>query len=158
MHLSVLSPREVVSWRFDQAAAIDRMRNALALRIATSIGGQAGAVAAALITGKRGFISDETNDDLRAAGIYHVVSISGLHMVLAAGMMFFMVRLALTLIPGFALRFPVKQIAAASAMIAAIAYDIFAGSEVATERSLLMTLALFGAVLIGRPRSPCAIL
>ncbi len=149
--VSVLSPRETVSWRFDQAAAIDRMRNALALRIATSIGGQAGAVAAALITGKRGFISDETNEDLRAAGIYHVVSISGLHMVLAAGIVFFMVRLGLSLIPGVALRYPVKQIAAASAMIAAIAYDIFAGSEVATERSLLMTLALFGAVLIGRP-------
>ena len=149
--VSVLSPRETVSWRFDQAAAIDRMRNALALRIATSIGGQAGAVAAALITGKRGFISDETNEDLRAAGIYHVVSISGLHMVLAAGMVFFMVRLGLSLIPGVALRYPVKQIAAATAMIAAIAYDIFAGSEVATERSLLMTLALFGAVLIGRP-------
>ncbi|MCZ7153591.1 ComEC/Rec2 family competence protein, partial [Salmonella enterica] len=35
-----------------------------------------------------GLISNETNDILRAAGIYHVVSISGLHMVLAAGVVF----------------------------------------------------------------------
>ena len=60
-------------------------------------GGQAGAVAAALVTGKRGLIGPATNDALRAAGIYHVVSISGLHMVLAAGVVFWLVRAALAL-------------------------------------------------------------
>lgn len=60
-------------------------------------------------------------------------------------------RLFLVLIPGLALRCNIKSWAAASAMAGAVAYDIFAGSEVATERSLLMTLALFGAILAGRP-------
>lgn len=55
------------------AAAVDAARNALTRRITDAIGGQAGAVAAALVTGKRGLISAETNDVLRAAGIYHVV-------------------------------------------------------------------------------------
>ena len=54
-------------------------------RIAEAVGGPAGAVAAALVTGKRGLIDERTNEVLRAAGIYHIVSISGLHMVLAAG-------------------------------------------------------------------------
>ena len=63
------------------------------------IGGQAGAVAAALVTGKRGLIERATNDVLRAAGIYHVVSISGLHMVLAAGVVFWLVRAVLALVP-----------------------------------------------------------
>ena len=67
------------------AAAVDAARNDLTRRIAEAIGGQAGAVAAALVTGKRGLIDEETNEALRAAGIYHIVSISGLHMVLAAG-------------------------------------------------------------------------
>lgn len=58
------------------AAAIDDARNTLTRRIVDAIGGQAGAVAAALVTGKRGLITPETNDVLRAAGIYHVVSIS----------------------------------------------------------------------------------
>ena len=149
--VTVLSVRHPVSLRFDFIAMIDRYRNHLATRIANAIGGQAGAVSAALITGKRGAISEETNEDLRAAGIYHVVSISGLHMVLVAGMIFFIVRFCLVLIPGLALRFKVKSGAAVAAMIGAIAYDIFAGSEVATERSLFMTLALFGAILVGRP-------
>ena len=149
--VSILTARDSVSSRFDFVAMIDRFRNHLATRIANAIGGQAGAVSAALITGKRGAISEETNEDLRAAGIYHVVSISGLHMVLVAGMIFFLVRFCLVLIPGLALRYKVKSWAAAAAMIGAIAYDIFAGSEVATERSLFMTLALFGAILVGRP-------
>ena len=37
------------------------------------------------------------------------------------------------------------------AMAAAIAYNIFAGSEIATQRSLIMTLVLLGATLADRP-------
>ncbi len=147
--VSILPPVDV-GWRLALMTWVDRLRLSLTDRIAQSIGGQSGAVAAALFTGKRGYISEQTNDALRAAGIYHVVSISGLHMVLAAGMVFFLVRGFLVLIPSVALRYPIKQWAAACAMIGATAYDIFAGSEVATERSLIMTLVMFGAVLIGR--------
>jgi competence protein ComEC len=132
-------------------ASIDMARNAMTERIATLIGGQAGAVAAALVTGKRGLISDETNDILRGAGIYHIVSISGLHMVLAAGAIFWMVRAILALFPAIALTWPVKKVAAVCAMLGATAYCIFSGSEVATERSLIMTLIMLGAILADRP-------
>ncbi len=53
---------------------IDRARNALTKRIAEVGGGQCGAIAAALVTGKRGLITEATNNDLRAAGIYHIVT------------------------------------------------------------------------------------
>ena len=148
---TILPKQESLSMHYDLVAMIDRFRNHLATRIAHVIGGQGGAVSAALITGKRGMIAEDTNDDLRLAGIYHVVSISGLHMVLVAGMTFFLVRLFLVLIPGLALHINIKSWAAFAAIGGAIAYDIFAGSEVATERSLFMTVALFGAILVGRP-------
>ena len=54
------------------AVWIDRARNDLTRRIASTIGGDDGAVAAALVTGKRGLISEEANEALRGAGIYHV--------------------------------------------------------------------------------------
>lgn len=133
------------------SVAIDKARNALTERIARQIGGQAGAVAAALVTGKRGLISEETNDVLRAAGLYHVVSISGLHMVLAAGTIFWLVRALLALSTTIALLWPVKKIAAVGAMIGATAYCIFSGSDVATVRSLIMTLVMLGAILADRP-------
>ncbi|RDI56708.1 competence protein ComEC [Microvirga subterranea] len=133
------------------AAGIDEARNALTQRIATAIGGAAGGVGAALVTGKRGLIPEETNDVLRGAGIYHIVSISGLHMVLAAGTFFWLVRALLALAPGAALLWPVKKIAAGVAMIGATIYCVFSGSDVATVRSLVMTLVMFGAVLVDRP-------
>jgi len=130
--------------------AIDRARNALTQRIAEVAGGQGGAVAAALVTGKRGLITEATNGDLRAAGIYHIVSISGLHMVLAAGTIFWLVRALLALSQTIALSWPIKKIAAIAAMIGATAYCIFSGGEVATERSLIMTLVMLGAILVDR--------
>ena len=147
-----LSPPPVAEpWDLRWQVGIDRARNALTERIANTIGGQAGAVAAALVTGKRGLITESTNDDLRAAGIYHVVSISGLHMVLAAGTIFWLIRAILALSQTVALQWPVKKIAAGGAMIGATAYCIFSGSEVATERSLVMTLVMLGAILVDRP-------
>ncbi len=87
-------------------ATIDRARNTLTRRIADAIGGQAGAVAAALVTGKRGLITEDTNQILRGAGIYHIVSISGLHMVLAAGTFFWLARALLALSSFAALHWP----------------------------------------------------
>ncbi|MET0427494.1 MAG: ComEC/Rec2 family competence protein [Microvirga sp.] len=133
------------------AALVDAARGALTQRVAASIGGQPGAVGAALVTGKRGLIDDGTNAVLRGAGIYHVVSISGLHMVLAAGTVFWLARAILALVPGLAIGWPVKKIAAGVAMVGAVLYCVFSGSEVATERSLVMTLVMFGAILVDRP-------
>ncbi|MCJ2082999.1 ComEC/Rec2 family competence protein [Methylobacterium sp. J-090] len=133
------------------AAAVDDARNALTRRITDANGGQAGAVAAALVTGKRGLINAETNDILRAAGIYHVVSISGLHMVLAAGVVFWLVRALLALVPALALRWPIKKIAAACAMAGVTAYCVFSGWDIAAERALIMTLVMLGAILVDRP-------
>jgi competence protein ComEC len=132
-------------------AGIDRGRNHLTDRIQSIVGGQAGAVAAALVTGKRGLILEPTNEALRAAGIYHIVSISGLHMVLVAGAIFWLVRATLALGPWMVLNLPAKKIAAAVAMLGATAYCIFSGSDVATERSLVMTLVMLGAILFDRP-------
>jgi len=61
-------------WSLRLAARVDEARNALTERIAAAIGGGAGGVGAALVTGKRGLIPEPTNDVLRGAGIYHIVT------------------------------------------------------------------------------------
>jgi competence protein ComEC len=72
-------------------------------------------------------------------------------MVLAAGTFFWLARALLGLSAHAALLWPVKKIAAVIAMVGATAYCVFSGSEVATERSLITTLVLFGAILADRP-------
>ncbi|RVU17139.1 ComEC/Rec2 family competence protein [Methylobacterium oryzihabitans] len=149
--VTVGPPPEPPPWDLRLAAAVDEARNALTRRIAAAQGGQAGAVAAALVTGKRGLIAPETSEVLRAAGIYHVVSISGLHMVLAAGVIFWLIRAGLALVPALALFWPIKKIAALGAMAGVTAYCAFSGWDLAAERSLVMTLVMLGAILVDRP-------
>jgi competence protein ComEC len=146
-----IAPALAVPWSTRMMAAIDRARNTLTQRIADSIGGAKGAVAAALVTGKRGLIPEATNEDLRAAGIYHVVSISGLHMMLAAGIFLWSLRAFLALFPNIALRRPIKKWAAAFAIAGAFAYNLFSGSEVATERAMIMIVVMLFATLVDRP-------
>ncbi|APT30914.1 cell Wall and Capsule [Methylobacterium phyllosphaerae] len=149
--VTIRAPTEPPPLRLRLAATLDAARNGLTRRIAEAAGGQAGAVAAALVTGKRGLIGPATNDALRAAGIYHVVSISGLHMVLAAGVVFWLVRALLALVPHCALLWPIKKIAAGFAMVGVTAYCAFSGWDIAAERSLIMTLIMLGAILVDRP-------
>uniref|UniRef100_UPI0039E393B7 ComEC/Rec2 family competence protein n=1 Tax=Phaeovulum sp. TaxID=2934796 RepID=UPI0039E393B7 len=87
---------------------------------------------------------------MRASNLYHIVSISGLHMGMLAGFVFAMVRYGLALIGSVALRWPTKKIAAVVALVAASIYLWLAGPEVATQRAYLMAAVMLIAVLFDR--------
>jgi competence protein ComEC len=132
------------------SARMDVIRNSVTERILASVSGDPGAIAAALVTGQRGEISKQANDALRAAGLYHVISISGLHMALFGGALFGAVRLLLVLIPGFGLRHPIKKYAALTALIGTAFYLAMSGAEVAAQRSFVMIAIVFVAVIADR--------
>ena len=131
-------------------AWVDRARNALAKRVERSIGGPAGAVGAAMVTGKRDFLDDATRETIREAGIFHIITIAGVQMTLVAGIFFWGFRRLLALSRTLALHYPIKKWAAGLAMLGAIVYDIGTGSRVGSERALYMTLIMLGAVLFDR--------
>lgn len=133
------------------SAAIARVRQAIGARIVAALPGEVGGIANALITGERGGISEATNDAFRDSGLYHILSISGLHMVIMAGAVFFIVRLLLAAFPSIALHYPIKKWAAAAAAIAALGYLLISGSAFATVRSYVMISIMFLAVLVDRP-------
>jgi competence protein ComEC len=132
-------------------APVERLRQAIGSRIVTALPGEAGAIANALITGERGGISEATNDAYRDAGLFHILSISGLHMVIMAGTVFLVVRLMLAAIPRLALRYPIKKWAAVAAALAALGYLLISGAAFATVRSYIMISIMFLAVLLDRP-------
>jgi competence protein ComEC len=142
---------QTADWKLRFFAAVDRARNALALRVYDSIGGDNGAIAAAMVTGKRDLLSQDARETIARAGIFHIITISGVQMTLVAGIFFVGLRGFLALFPFLALNFPIKKWAAALAMLAALAYGLFTGSRVGSERALFMTLILLGAVLAERP-------
>ena len=138
-------------WRARILAAIDRARNDLAARVDAVVGDDdTGAIAAAMVTGKRDLLSAGGREIIREAGIFHIITIAGVQMTLVAGLIFGLVRRALALSATLALTRPIKAWAAAVAILGAVAYDIGTGSRVGTQRALFMTLVMLGAVIAGR--------
>ncbi|MBL4758173.1 MAG: ComEC/Rec2 family competence protein, partial [Rhizobiales bacterium] len=104
-----------------------------------------------MITGDRSFISRNHVEMLRASGLAHVLAISGLHMTLVTGALFAGLRALLAFIPGIALRYPIKKIAAFAALFAGAFYLALSGANVATQRAFIMVGIMLVAILLERP-------
>ena len=137
--------------RLRYAAFVEGMREAIDKRIRTILPGDKGAIASALITGKRDAISTPVNEAMYVSGLAHVLSISGYHMAVVAGITFFAVRALFALMPAFSSRHPIKKWAALAALGAAAFYLVLSGAEVATQRSFIMISIVLVGVMIDRP-------
>ncbi|WP_086466742.1 ComEC/Rec2 family competence protein [Oceanibaculum nanhaiense] len=129
---------------------IDRLRRTVTARIRTALPGETGAMAAALLTGDRSGLPERALDTMRDSGLAHLLAISGLHMGLVAGTVFFVLRLLLACHSGLALNQPIKKWAALAALAASFVYLLLAGATVPTQRAFLMTGLVLVAVLIDR--------
>lgn len=143
---AVIEPAGTAPWTQGVAA----VRHSLSERIRAVLPGQVGAIAAALTTGERAGIDEETWNALRDSGLAHILSISGLHFALVAGILFFTVRALLALIEPIALRFPIKKWAAVAALAGSLGYFLLAGASAPTERSFLMLAIAMVAILLDR--------
>ncbi len=127
------------------------LRSGMGARITAVIPGPLGAFANAMITGERAAIPKDMNTSLQISGLAHILSISGLHMTLVAGGVFWAVRAFLALFPALALRYPIKKWAAVAALFVGLIYMLLADSGSATERSYIMIAVMFFAMLVDRP-------
>ena len=134
------------SWQL----GIARLRHAITERILAVLPGGVGGVAAALVTGERGPIPAGLNAAYRDSGLAHLLSISGIHMSLVAGIAFVAIRALLALIPPLVLRCNVKKWAAGLALVLIVAYTVLSGGSVPAQRSCLMTGLALLAVMIDR--------
>jgi competence protein ComEC len=132
------------------AAFMQGLRDAIDARIRTTLDGDKRAIATALLTGRRDAITTPVNDAMFISGLGHVLSISGYHMAVVAGVVFFAVRALLALIPQLTVSFPIKKWSAAAALAAAAFYLLLSGAEVATQRSFFMTAVVLIAVMVDR--------
>lgn len=133
------------------AAFLDQIRGAMDRRIRDTIAGDRGAIASALITGQRDAITDSVNDAMYVSSLAHVLSISGYHMAVIAGVVFFVMRAALALVVSLAIRRPIKKWAAAGALVTTTFYLLLSGAEVATQRSYIMIALVLIGVMLDRP-------
>jgi competence protein ComEC len=148
--IKTVEPPESGGLTLRYAAFMQGLRDAIDARIRTTLDGDKRAIATALLTGRRDAITTPVNDAMFISGLGHVLSISGYHMAVVAGVVFFAVRALLALIPGLTVSFPIKKWSAAAALAAALFYLLLSGAEVATQRSFFMTAVVLIAVLVDR--------
>ncbi|WP_371153446.1 ComEC/Rec2 family competence protein [Jannaschia sp. 2305UL9-9] len=132
------------------SVAIARLRTLVSDGMRARLPGVQGEVAAAITTGDRSGLPDDVVDALRASNLAHLLAISGLHMGLLVGFVFWAVRGGLALWPAVALRHPTRAWAAACALPFAIFYLFLSGGSVATQRAFVMAAVMLIAILVGR--------
>jgi competence protein ComEC len=130
---------------------LERLRTAMTAHIRSVIPGHEGVISAALITGERADIDPDDQVAFRDSGLMHVLSISGLHLALAGGVFFWVIRALFALFPAIVLRHPIKKWAAIGALTGSTFYLLISGCEAPAVRSWVMLAIMFTAILVDRP-------
>lgn len=137
-------------WRLRLTMAVNTFRWDLAQRILAHMGPDSGGIGAAMVTGHEAWISQAQTDAMRASGLAHILSISGLHMAIVGGFVFGLARLVVAAWPWLALRAPGKKIAAVAGLVAVLGYLLISGAPPPAERSAITASVAFLAILFDR--------
>lgn len=136
--------RTVQDWR-------ERIRQAFL----ASTSGDGSAIIQAMVLGEEGGLTDELRDRFMAAGVTHIISISGSHLGMVAVLCFGLIRGLLFMMPEWfyhrlTLHADPKHIAAWLTLPLVVFYTLLAGGQVATVRSLVMIAAGLFAIVFDR--------
>jgi competence protein ComEC len=115
--------------------ALEILRDVLPPTSAALLGG--------LLLGDRSALPHDVNDAFRRAGVYHVLAVSGFNVGLVASTVF---ALLLAARAG-------RRTAAATAMVAVVAFAFVVGPQPSVLRATLMGVLVLGAILLEREAS-----
>jgi competence protein ComEC len=125
-------------------------RQQLSAYIASRIGAPTAGIAAALASGDQGRVSDADQDAMRASGLAHLLSVSGLHISAVVGAVMLLTLRVLALSSTLALRYSLPIVAAGAGALAGIGYTVLSGAEVPTVRSCIAALLVLAGLAFGR--------
>ena len=141
------------SWRAILAAvggAIESLRREIRRYIDQHVSSDNGALMKALVVGDMGAVTKEMRNEFTAAGVNHVLSISGLHVSMLGLVVFWLVRSGCSFSPYLLLRWNLLKIGTFFSFLAVVFYTAIAGAMVPTVRSAIMIGVYELAVLLDR--------
>ncbi len=106
----------------------------------------------ALILGEKHGIPPSLREAFQAAGLAHVLAVSGLHVGLVAWLAFNAVRWLLSRPYRLLLAIDVRKATAVITCAPVTAYALVAGFQVSTQRALIMVLAFLFSIVAGREK------
>jgi competence protein ComEC len=141
--------------RYWVEAARARVRD----RIERTLSGQQYAgVIVALAVGEQRAIPAQQWQVFTRTGVNHLMSISGLHVTMVSGLMFWLAYAAWRRSPTLTLKLPARKAAAAFGVAAALGYTLLAGFAVPAQRTLYMLAVAAAALWSGATNSVSAVL
>nr|MBP9088941.1 DNA internalization-related competence protein ComEC/Rec2 [Kofleriaceae bacterium] len=140
------APRmEIVGYRWTLGRVVAHWHQAWRATLDRSIpAGPGRAVTAGVVLGDRWEFDDAMNQRWRDAGVFHALSVSGLHLVVVAFGTLGLLRRVVALLPVGQRLDPVR-LAAAPALLAALGYTLLTGGQVATWRAMLAVTLVIAA-------------
>lgn len=132
-------------------AVIHQLRAKLQHKIEATLGStQQANLILALTIGDQSRITEAQWQQFREAGIIHLVSISGLHVTMLAGLLIALSRRIFQLVPALITRYPSYPLALITGFTGALAYSVLAGFSIPTQRTIFMLLVSVCALLSQR--------
>jgi len=119
---------------------------------------QDAALLRALVIGDEAAVPAELWNEVAAAGLAHLLSVSGLHIAFVWGIAFAVAYWALSRSERLLLHFHVRAIAACAALAPAVGYAALAGLSVPVVRSTTMTALFVACLAVGREVKPLRVL
>lgn len=138
---------------------IERLREAVRERFRTALPGHrfAGVLVALAIGDQRAIDPGEWQLFART-GVSHLMSISGLHVTMVAGLFAALVSFAWRRSERLMLALPAQKAAALAGFLAALAYCLLSGFAVPAQRTLYMVGVVAAALWLGRAEIPSRVL
>jgi len=143
-----LGPVEIV--RPATAAGLDSVRQRLAHHIRERLPGDGAGIGVALVTGDQNSVSEADAQAMRASGLTHLLSVSGLHIAAVVAFAMFLSLKLLALSERLALRFNLVLVSAGVGAAAGIGYTLLTGAQVPTVRSCVAALLVLLGIALGR--------
>ncbi len=129
---------------------MQRLREAMAGRIAAAIPGASGQVAVGVLLGNQTGIAPADMVAFRESGLAHILSVSGLHLAIVIGAVMTLMRWSFALSEHASLHWPTKQLSALIALAVGGFYTVLTGLQVPMLRCFLMACLITLAILAGR--------
>jgi competence protein ComEC len=142
--------------RLDELAAspkywLERLRQVIRERFQRVLGDAPyGGILVALAIGDQRAIDPAYWRIFAHTGVTHLLSVSGLHVTMVAGLAAWLAGVGWRRIPRLALRLPAQKVMAAVGLLAAFIYTMIAGFEVPAQRTLYMLAVVAAALWSGR--------
>lgn len=145
---------EAEARRIGPPRGLDAWRERMSARIAVAVPGEGARFVRALALGDTRGLDDTDWARLRAAGLTHLIAISGFHVGLVAGAFAWLVRGLWWLWPALGRRWPRPQAMPLAAMLGALGYAALAGFALPTVRTVLMIAVVAAGRLSRRASRP----